>query len=305
VALDSKIAVLMALVAGCGSQEPASKSPSLYRGSPAPISRAADDAMVNIPAGGFVRGSTREQREAAYDDYLATAGRDTARRGRWFERERESQRFILDPFAVDLAPVTNAAYAEFVRDTGHRAPYMDEATWKQQGYIQKWPQQVERFVWKDDEPDPNRVDHPVVLVSWDDALAYCKWRGELVGSPRRLPTAAEFEKATRGPRGLNYPWGPSFDPKKLNSAVEGPKDTLPVGSFPDGASPYGLLDMAGNVFQWTATRWPFKDGRFTVKGSAWDDYGGLGRGAAEHGRPRGVRHAIVGFRCAGQVRKKR
>ncbi|MBT8494482.1 MAG: formylglycine-generating enzyme family protein [Deltaproteobacteria bacterium] len=296
--------LVLAAAAACSSPSNGRKGPSRFRGTPSPISRAADQAMVRIPSGGFVRGSTPEEREAAYNDYLNTSGRDTARRNRWFARERDAQRFILDPYSIDLTPVSNAAYAEFVRDTGHRAPFMDETTWKRQGYIQKWPDEVERFVWTNDEPPLARAEHPVVLVSWDDALAYCKWRGDLVGADRRLPTAAQFEKAARGPRGRNYPWGPSFEPDKLNSAVKGPRDTTAVGTFPDGASVYGVLDAAGNVFQWTSTRWPFKSGRFTVKGSAWDDYGGLGRGAAEHGRPRAVRHAIVGFRCAGPARRR-
>ena len=99
-----------------------------------------------------------------------------------------------------------------------------------------------------------------------------------------------------GAEGLAYPWGNLYDPEKLNSAVKGPHDTTPVGQFSTGASPYGLLDAAGNVFQWTSTR--FKADRMTVKGSAWDDFAGVGRGASRHGRPATARHVIVGFRCA-------
>ena len=75
--------------------------------------------------------------------------------------------------------------------------------------------------------------------------------------------------------------------------------TAPVGSYPAGASPYGVLDLAGNVFEWTST--PFGAGEMTVKGSAWEDFGGVGRGASRHGRKIGARHVIVGFRCAGQA----
>jgi formylglycine-generating enzyme required for sulfatase activity len=111
-----------------------------------------------------------------------------------------------------------------------------------------------------------------------------------------------MEKAARGAEGFAYPWGNEFDADKLNSQVRGPGDTVPVGSFPEAASPYGVLDLAGNVFQWTSTPWPPGAGadaeRYTVRGSAWDDWAGLGRGAAWHGRPKGVRHVIVGFRCA-------
>ena len=111
-----------------------------------------------------------------------------------------------------------------------------------------------------------------------------------------MPTAAEYEKVSRGDGGLTYPWGNAFEADKLNSAVKGPKDTTPAGQFNDGASPFGVLELAGNVFQWTST--PEHGERMVVKGSAWEDYAGLGRGAAYHGRPKQARHVIVGFRCA-------
>jgi formylglycine-generating enzyme required for sulfatase activity len=272
--------------------------PDAYRGHPAPASRAADAAMLSIPAGPYRRGSDRAERDQAYDDYQATAGHDGARKHRWFEHEEAPGRGELPAYALDRTPVTQAAYAEFVADTGHRAPSMDAATWKQQGFIQDYATEVARFSWTDSAPPPGREDHPVVLVSWADARAYCHWRGELVGAPRRLPTAAEMEKAARGPDGAAYPWGASYDPARLNSADAGPRDTTPVTAHRDSASAIGALDMAGNVFQWTSTPWPQARGRMTVKGSAWDDHGGVGRAASMHGRPATVRHAIVGFRCA-------
>jgi len=172
-----------------------------------------------------------------------------------------------------------------------------------------------------------------VLVSWSEATAYCAWRGELAGSPRRLPTSDEYERALRGDGGLSYSWGNAFEASKLNCAVGGPGDTTPVGAYPDGASPFGVLDLAGNVGEWTSTPLDDKsgerptrsaanggaevddksgerptrsaanggDGEMTVKGSAWDDYGGLGRGAARHGRGKAVRHVIIGFRCAADA----
>ena len=117
---------------------------------------------------------------------------------------------------------------------------------------------------------------------------------------QRLPTTAEFEKAARGDGGVAYPWGNAFDAERLNSNAHGAGDTTAVGSFPSGASPYGVLDTAGNVFQWTSTAGEGGAGAATriVKGSAWDDWGGVGRGASQHARPVAIRHVIVGFRCA-------
>jgi formylglycine-generating enzyme required for sulfatase activity len=254
--------------------------------------------MIAVAAGSYIAGSTLEEREQAYDAYRDTAGHDAARDNRWFEREEDRHLADLPGFHIDQQLVTHAAYAEFVRDTGAAPPFIDQATWRKQGFQQDYETEVARFNWHSTEPPAGREEHPVVLVTWDEARAYCAWRGDLVGEPRRLPTAAEYEKAARGASGLIYPWGNDFEPAKLNSQVSGPRDTVAVGTFPEGASPHGMLDAAGNVFQWTSTRWPHTQGRMTVKGSAWDDYAGVGRGASMHGRPARARHVIVGFRCA-------
>lgn len=292
----------LALGAACSSRakpEPESSARSVrYEGGNASQSRAADKVMVEVPAGPYIAGSTPEERQSAYEDYLTTSGRDTAREKGWFEHEEDRHRARLEAFRMDLTPVTNGAYAEFVADTGAPPPRIDEETWREQGFVQDYETEVERFNWPDQDPPPGRETHPVVLVTWEEAADYCAWRGEVVGEPRRLPTEDEFEKAARGPEGRIYPWGNDFDPSRLNSAVEGPRDTVPVGSFTKGASPYGLLDVAGNVFQWTSSPWPRGEGEKIVKGSAWDDWGGLGRGAARHGRRTEIRHVIVGFRCA-------
>lgn len=251
--------------------------------------------MVPIPEGKYIAGSTPEERTAAYDDYLNTAGHDTAREKKWFENEEDRHLMALPAFRIDLMPVTQAEYAEFVLAKLAPQPAIDEATWKAQGFVQDYSV-VQRFVWKDGLPPTGREDHPVVLVTWNEAAAYCKWRGDLRGEQRRLPTAAEYEKAARGEGGFAYPWGNVYEADRLNSIVKGPSDTTPVGQYITGASPYGVLDLAGNVFQWTSTR--FKQGQMTVKGSAWEDHGGVGRGASRHGRPVGARHVIVGFRCA-------
>jgi formylglycine-generating enzyme required for sulfatase activity len=107
----------------------------------------------------------------------------------------------------------------------------------------------------------SKLDHPVVNVLWDDAMAYCKWlnetlRGEIGDGAIRLPTEAEWEKAARGERGNEWPWGNEFDRTKCNS-TEGRKDgTTPCGEYsPQGDSPCGAADMAGNVWDWTQSLW--------------------------------------------------
>lgn len=286
------LATLAACSSGTGPEHPKSAAA-------AQLSLAADAQMVAIPAGQFVAGSTPEERAAAYEDYLTTSGHDTARERAWFDGEEDRHVVPLAGFRIDLMPVTMAQYAELVATGGAPAPAIDQAAWAAQGFVQDYATQVARVVWKDNQPPSGRMDHPVVLVTWNEAQAYCKWRGVQRGEPRRLPSAEEYEKAMRGDGGLAYPWGNTYEADKLDSAVKGPGDTTPVGQFLNGASPYGVLDLAGNVFEWTST--PFGDGKMTVKGSAWEDFGGVGRGASRHGRPQTARHVIVGFRCAADV----
>jgi formylglycine-generating enzyme required for sulfatase activity len=95
----------------------------------------------------------------------------------------------------------------------------------------------------------------VVLVSWHDAVAYCNWLAEVTGKPYHLPSEAEWEKGGRGSDGRIYPWGNQWDAKRCNSEEGSKGGTTPVGAYPHGASPHGLLDMAGNVWEWTRSLW--------------------------------------------------
>ena len=246
--------IVLALVASCAS--PAPTHP--VTAATAPLSLAADAMMIAVPSGQYVAGSTPEERAAAYDDFTATAGKDTARAHKWFDAEAERHVAKLPAFRIDLMPVTQAQYAEIVVAGLAPAPAIDEAAWKAEGFTQDYATQVARFVWRDGRPPSGREDHPVVLVTWTEADRYCKWRGEQRGERRRLPTADEYEKATRGDGGLAYPWGNDYEPERLNSGVQGPGDTTPVGQYVKGASPYGVLELVGNVFEWTAT--PFESG---------------------------------------------
>jgi formylglycine-generating enzyme required for sulfatase activity len=253
---------------------------------PGPLARAADQAMLTVPAGPYVAGSTPDEREIAYR--LAGEG---ARRGRMFEREEPRQAAALPAFRLDRTHVTNTMFAEWLRATGGRGPTIDEAGWRRQGFRQDYGREVMRSLWHGQTPPTGRGDHPVVLVTHAEATAYCRWRG------LRLPSAAELEKAMRGPEGRTYPWGDEWDPTRLNGAPVW--DTEPVGRYPTGAGPFGHLDLAGLAFQWTSTPAPWDSEKALVKGSAWDDGPAIGRGAQRHGRPRAARHILVGFRCAG------
>ena len=127
-------------------------------------------------------------------------------------------------------PVSNAQYALFTAATGHAPPEH----------------------WNGKRPARGLESHPVVKVSWHDALAYCRWLGEVTRQPVGLPSEAEWEKAARGADDARaYPWGDGFDASRCNIGESGFGGTTPVGVFVNGASPYGCLDMVGNVWEWT------------------------------------------------------
>jgi iron(II)-dependent oxidoreductase len=129
----------------------------------------------------------------------------------------------LPGYWIDKYPVTNAQYAKFVAATGHRPPSN----------------------WKDGRISQGELLHPVTLVSWYDAKAYAEWAG------KRLPTEAEYEKAGRGTDGRRWPWGNKMEPERLNTYYNVGSAT-DVTAYPNGASPYGVMDIAGNVDEWTA-----------------------------------------------------
>jgi len=204
--------------------------------------------------------------------------------GKGKKDERPVHEVYLSGYFIDRTEVTNRAYLAFCEATGRKPP----------AYA------GDRRV--------NQAVQPVVGVSWYDAEAYCKWLG------KRLPTEAEWEKAARGEELRRYPWGEEFAPGLANAILgDGFRFSAPVGSFPGGASPYGVLDMAGNVYEWCADwygpkyyakspkenpRGPRK-GKFKVlRGGSWEHPRFELRTAHRWRLPPDQYRPYVGFRCA-------
>ena len=251
---------------------------------------------LSVPAGEFLAGSTEEERERAYQLDEAAYGHSRTRERGWYDRERPLQTIETDAFSIMQTPVTNEDYAKFIAATGRDVPDVDSETWKGYGLVHPYDR-TRRHAWIDGRPPEGREEHPVVLVSHDDAAAYAAWFSEFTGEAWRLPTEAEWEKAARGLDASTFPWGDDWDPEALNSHDLGPFDTEPVGSYLHGASPFDMLDAAGQVFEWTASSSGDGDAAFYVKGGSWDDKGcGVCRPAARHGRPADLKHILIGFR---------
>jgi serine/threonine protein kinase len=147
-----------------------------------------------------------------------------------FRMGSQRREIWLDRFHIDRLPVTNRQFHRFLKATGYQPD--DE--------------QADRFLahWKGEAPPAALADHPVVYVSWLDARAYATWAG------LRLPTEAEWEKAARGTDGRRYPWGRDQPTGAHASFGRRHRGTQPVGSWPAGASPYGVEDLAGNTWEW-------------------------------------------------------
>ena len=256
-------------------------------------------ALTEIPSGTFISGSNAQEREYAYRLDEAAYGSSVTRKQGWYDAEPARKRIKTGAYCITTTPVTNRQYAVFIHDTGLSAPDVDSATWKTYGLIHPY-ESTRRFAWINGTPPAGREAHPVVLVTVEDAKAYAVWLSHRTGATWRLPTELEWEKAVRGQDGSYFPWGNGFDPQKLNSADKGLFDTAPVGQYPQGASPFGLLDGAGQVYEWTAT--PQGADRSIVKGGSWDDKGcGVCRAAARHSRPNSIKHILIGFRLVRDV----
>jgi sulfatase modifying factor 1 len=270
--------------------------PGARRGAVADLDRPPDPqpAGVRVPRGELRMGS--DSGEAA---------------------ERPVHRVTLKAFVIDRHEVTNAEFAEFVRQTGHvtdaeRAGvgWHWEGTWRE----------VPGADWRHPRGPGSSIEgldrHPVVQVSWNDATAYCRWRG------KRLPTEAEWERAARGRGDRIYPWGD--DPPRGRASYgsdeccraddgDGHLYTAPVGAFPRGRSPFGVEDLAGNVWEWvedwfapdfyarSSRRDPVNrtpTPRKVIRGGGWGNNPAGLRSTLRHANPPDIGLSMVGFRCA-------
>jgi formylglycine-generating enzyme required for sulfatase activity len=271
--------------------------------------------MVFVPGGAFTMGSEQPDLDFLYDTcmkyniacYVCKPGAKTGICDRsWFEDERPSHAVSLSGFWLDKTEVTNSQYAACVQAGACTLP-------SETGF----------YVRQDYYYDAKYANHPVLYVDWQQAAAYCRWAGS------RLPAEAEWEYAAAGPEGRRFPWGDEFDGTKLNfcdkncwlpgSAAEWDdrfEETAPVGSFPQGASWAGVLDMAGNAAEWVADRYaagyysgsPQHDPQGPASGEARVQRGGswglqplYATTRYRASKPPAESNIYVGFRCAASA----
>lgn len=254
---------------------------------------AISPELARIPAGEFLMGSAD-----AEDD------------------QRPVHRVYVSEFFIGRFPVTQDEYARFVRATGHPAPAVRGLPLITAGGRDGvFKANAAPYVWVNGEPDAGHGSHPVVLIKYEDALAYCTWLSQTLNRSVRLPTEAEWEKAARGGvDGLQYPWGDDIDPSRCNFLVDPSmkhqRSTRPTGTYPP--NPYGLYDMAGNVWEWVSDwysadyyassemrdpRGPQSGAMRIVRGGSWvnEDVGML-RCAYRHKVPPDTYAYSIGFR---------
>jgi eukaryotic-like serine/threonine-protein kinase len=196
----------------------------------------------------------------------------------------------LDAFWIDRTEVTNAQYQQCVKAGACTAPLFNQSASHSSYY---------------DSPD--YADYPVIAVDWNQASAYCAWAGRL------LPTEAQWEKAARGKDGKTYAWGDQSPNNELSNFFNAVGDTTKIGSYPQGASPYGALDMSGNVWEWVNDWYlkayystspdrnptgPASGDMKVVRGGAWISNGRNIRSSYRYGvTPDNSGDYFLGFRC--------
>jgi formylglycine-generating enzyme required for sulfatase activity len=222
------------------------------------IARKDNSPMILIPAGEFTYGISPSRREAVLKE-LKNAELEI------FGDEFPEQIKLLPAYYIDQFEVTNQQYSRFLDETSHRK----SRYWSSSLY--------------------NQAKQPVVGVGWADAEAYAKWAG------KRLPTEEEWEKAARGTDGRIWPWGNDPSGEKYNGKSQGNYKPVAVGSFPSGASPYDLMDMAGNVYEMTTGKWRLGA---AMRGGSYLNSGAYARTMFRWATEEEINGAeYLGFRC--------
>ena len=223
------------------------------------------------------------------------------------EPDETPRKVTVGPFRIMRHEVTNRQFADYVSQTKH----VSDPERVGEGYVwtDRW-RSVAKATWKSPHGPASDIsgldEHPVVQVSHRDAAAFCAHYG------MRLPGEQEWELAARGTDGRKFPWGntapelsdgtrfANFGTVKCCApdARDGYRSTAPVTSFPSGASPYGVLNMAGNVWEWTSTPFPNRPEWIVIRGGGWGNNPYCLRTSYRHGNPRDIGLDMVGFRCA-------
>lgn len=230
--------------------------------------------MVLVPEGMFIRGASEKFIREFLEQYNVLTQKNLE-----FFNKNKKEEIMLPAFYIDKYEVSNQKYKNFVEKTNYPRP----SHWKSDG-----------------EPFSSELaNHPVVNVTYKDALAYCNFE------KKRLPTFSEWEKAARGTDGRAYPWGNDYDKSKCNLSEAARHGTTAVDSHSAGVSPYGLYNMTGNVFEWTSSDSPEDEGYKITKGGSYDSDKFYGMTTFNFPAQIEVKRDYIGFRCARDAEPKK
>jgi formylglycine-generating enzyme required for sulfatase activity len=235
--------------------------------------------FLPIPKGSFLMGSNQEEIQHAVEEFPHLEAV-------WFEKEYPQHAVDVPAFYMAETQITNHQWQIFM-DTNS---------------ISRIP---EGF-------DANQPDCPVWGITFDELAQFCTWLSKESGYAVTIPTEAQWEKAARGTDAREYPWGNAFDKSHCNTKEGGIGRPTSVGSFQNGKSPYGILDLAGNVEEWTSTKYqPYPGGKpihdrfgdpgdyYVTRGGSFDHEGDLARCARRHGGP--YEHSVIGGRVVVSI----
>lgn len=239
--------------------------------------------MIFIPGGEYLLGSDREERNWAYQNSPDIVGQQ-----QWYDTWESNPRSTTIPaFMLDKSPVTQREYEHYLSESDHREPTITQRDYQSQGFLVHPYSTVKDYLWNDNKAPKSRLEHPIVLVSKEDAGKYCASQG------KRLPSEDEWEAACRGMSHNMFPWGNQWIADAVHHNNHG---TAAINAHPLGKTPDDIQELLGNVFEWTSST--YSTNRSTLKSCSWDDAPGTCRCAFRHGRPSDSRHILIGFRCA-------